>query len=188
MPGPEKIIHLPRRHFPTQRGEVANYYRPLSKSEILEILSIDEIEFELWMLNENLCPSQSLEYHAGYFIGFFCYLDCLAAKIESVVSCYMDREVATEVSDEFFHVADFLMQLPYPNPLHTNEIYRVFSNLQASEIKLKIYCCPDEMLSELATVVVKMEERFRIIATEERGYYLSPFAVNIAPEEVVLSI
>lgn len=78
--------------------DVGDYDRPLSKDDLLCLLSVDGIEFELLLANEILRPSLSMEYHAGRFLGFFTYWDCLAARISRVTlpPTFIQRERYSE--------------------------------------------------------------------------------------------
>lgn len=169
--------------------EESNYDCPLSRDEILALLSIDQIELELLILNGVLRPSLSLEYHSGHFLEFFTHWDCIAAKISSVLVTHgQSVEVAADLAYEAApYVVYALIRVPYPAPAELAELNGPLISLveafATSAAKTRSTANPDKMLRSLADAVADMEERFRIVFAGEDRHAYSPFAICISSLE-----
>lgn len=175
----------PRPAFGLTELSAGDYDRPLGKEEIVELLSSDFVEFELLLVNDVLKPSLTVEYHKGYFLGFFTYWDCLAARISMVLLGHVDYvEEAVELAEEIVpYVARAAMNVPYPLPIEETHFKGSVSYLLdvfiAPDVKQSIVGRQSELLNELAAAVVEMEEKFRIRIADERPVDLLPFAIDL---------
>lgn len=173
-----------RARFETHEPHLADYDRALSKSEIIELLATDEIEFELLLANELLSPSLTLEYYPSNFLGFFTYWDCLSARLAAILLGHIeDIEAVTDLTDEFVpQIADTLINTPFTLKLEEKTLRHTLHALTDAIIPLLAprytALTQDQVMVELAAGVIDLEDRFRVLIADERPHSVSPFALN----------
>lgn len=189
MPFPQ-IAPLPYFNvYPQLEIDLGDHDRPLSKDDLLDLLAIDEVEFELMLANEVLRPSLSMEYHQGRFLGFFTYWDCLATRISRTLLTHVQNvEEAIEMTEDVIpHVGEALRRVRYPFPVEASAMLVPLSALldviAAPGTKGRLVGHQGEIVHQLAAAVADLEETFRIITRGEHPAEVMPFAVYVSSHE-----
>lgn len=158
--------------------------RPLEKTELVELLKIDAIEFELLLVNTILRPSRSIEYYPGRFLGFFTYWDCVAVKIFEVLQNMEHSDIIFERVDE---IVSYIAGAQSRNTLqgenflmNSNELYcEVLKLIAAGEIDVQFSKFLMAKMELIFEEIEDLTERFTILFAEESRYDFSPFAIEV---------
>ena len=183
MPYQKTVGGAARHSFVSPMLRKSDYYRPLEKTELCEILCVDGIEFELLLVNKVLRPSVSIEYHPGRFLGFFNYWDCLAVKILEVTENIESLENTLEGVDEMVSYIEGTSLRGSSErkefAANSNEnSFETIAHVTADEINDRFPDLQMQVVGAILEVVRDMQDRFTIIAAEEVRYDFSPFSID----------
>lgn len=162
--------------------------RPLSKSELLELLAMEEIELELMVALELLTPSKFMEYHNHRYLGFINFWDCLRLKVYQLVThatkgVFRSDGIASTVADDLLET---ISELPPPFLSATVSLQMIIQQaFDQSDVDLALsYRAQNELCVSLMEWIQLMFRRLERLTFSEEETYYSPYSVNFARSDV----